>query len=222
MPSAHSSPDDATAVIGPNAAIQLLDVLRAEVDPPTVQRILGQADVAGWADAPPAHMVDERPVAALHRATRAILGPERSARILTEAGLRTGDYILANRIPRPARLLLKALPARLSARLLAKAITAHAWTFIGSGRFAYADAKGLDFEIRDNPLCAGETSATPLCVWHAGVFTRLYQVLVSPGAVAVETHCRAQGDSCCRFTIRGLGQKNNGRAAMSGERPLPL
>ena len=48
---------------------------------------------------------------------------------------RTGDYLLAHRIPKPVQALLKRLPAPLAARVLLAAITRHAWTFAGSGRF---------------------------------------------------------------------------------------
>jgi divinyl protochlorophyllide a 8-vinyl-reductase len=195
---------DSVALVGPNAAIQLLRALEAATDAETVRRILAAAGAPEWADRPPAEMVDERPVAAFHRATRAALGPERARAILTEAGLHTGDYILANRIPAAARAALKALPAWASSRLLARAITAHAWTFVGSGQFSARRAGGLIFEIARNPFCAGETSAEPLCVWHAAVFQRLYRALVSPGANVVETHCRARGDACCRFSVTGI------------------
>ena len=191
-------------VIGPNAVTQLLSALRHDAEPDLVQRVLATAEVTNWADWPPAHMIDERPVAAFHRATRLLLGAERSDRVLADAGRRTADYILANRIPRAARHVLKALPARMSAHILARAIAAHAWTFAGSGRFACTGVDGLSFEIWGNPLCSGEDSSTPLCVWHAAVFKRLYQTLVSPKAIAVETHCLARGDACCRFAVRGI------------------
>ena len=162
------------------------------------------AGVEDWAAQAPADMVDERPVAALHRATRSILEPQSALAILAEAGSRTGDYIVANRIPVWARAILKVLPAALSSRALARAITAHAWTFVGSGRFVCKPGKDPTFEIWSNPLCAGETSAAPMCVWHAAVFERLYQALVSPRAKAVETHCSARGDACCRFAVSGI------------------
>ena len=201
--SAGRTPEAAPAVVGPNAAIQLIDVLRLATDPETVERILVTAGVPEWGERPPDRMIDERLAAALHHATRASLEPDRSRAILTEAGSRTGEYILANRIPAAARAALKPLPSWISSRLLARAIAAHAWTFVGSGRFSSSRASGLVFEIAMNPFCAGETSAEPLCVWHAAVFQRLYRTLVSPGTTVVETHCRARGDVCCRFALNG-------------------
>lgn len=202
--SAGRTPETAPAVVGPNAAIQLIDALRLATDPETVERILATAGVPEWGASPPEKMIDERLAATLHRESRAALDPDRSRAILTEAGSRTGDYILANRIPAFARAMLKALPSWLASRLLARAIAAHAWTFVGSGRFSSSRADGLVFEIADNPFCAGESSAEPLCVWHAAVFRRLYQALVSPGTTVVETHCRARGDACCRFALNGI------------------
>ena len=192
------------ARVGPNAVIQLLGVLREAADPGTVQRIVAAAGAEAWAKSLPTDMVEERPVAALHRATRATLDPETAQKVLTEAGARTGAYLLANRIPVWARAILKALPARISSRMLAKAITAHAWTFVGSGRFVCDPAAGPVFEIGSNPFCAGERYDRPICVWHAAVFETLYQALVSPAATVVETDCCARGDACCRFAVHGI------------------
>ena len=191
------------AVVGPNAAIQLIDALRLATDPQTVARILATAGVPEWGAAPPEAMIDERLATALHRATRETLDPERARAALTEAGRRTGDYILANRIPAAARRVLKASPAWAASRLLSRAIAAHAWTFAGSGRFACSRAGGLAFEIADNPFCAGTAAAEPICVWHAAVFERLFRALVAPGATFVETECCARGDARCRFRLVG-------------------
>ncbi len=191
--------------VGPNAAIQLLNVLPLAADPETVRRIIVTAGVQDWAAEAPTDMVEERPVAALHRATRSILDSQSALAVLAEAGSRTGDYLLANRIPIWARAILKAAPAAVSSRLLARAIKAHAWTFIGSGRFVCdSSSSALNFEIWSNPFCAGEKSEAPGCVWHAAVFERLYQALVSPRAKVVETHCSARGDACCRFAVHGV------------------
>ena len=190
--------------VGPNAAIQLLRVLPLAADAETVRRIVETAGVEDWAIQAPTDMIEELPAAALHRATRSILKPEIALAVLAQAGSQTGEYLLANRIPVWARAILKALPAALSSRLLSRAITAHAWTFVGSGRFVCNPGEDLNFEIWSNPFCAGETSAAPACVWHVAVFERLYQALVSPRAKVVETHCSARGDACCRFAVSGI------------------
>jgi divinyl protochlorophyllide a 8-vinyl-reductase len=201
------------ARIGPNAIHQLVAVLdrregRAARD--------GLCAIAGIVPPPPdAGLWPEAEAAALHRAVRRAL-PGRAAAILSEAGAATGDYILAHRIPRPAQWALRRMPRALAARLLARAVAAHAWTFAGSGTFriagdriaSAADAAGerrpapaLVFEIEGNPLIAGERADRPLCAWHAAVFARLFSRLVWPEAAVTETCCAARGDARCRFEL---------------------
>ena len=186
--------------IGPNAVLQLVEALKARDFADLVGPLFRHAAAADWLEAPPSAMVDERRVARLHREVRIVLPAAEAAATLAEAGRRTADYILANRIPTPAQVALKLLPAGPAAQILVRAIRANAWTFAGSSRFE-ATAKGSQavFILRGNPLCAGEIAAEPVCVWHAAVFQRLFQVLVSPRAKVVETHCEARGDDRCRF-----------------------
>ena len=188
------------ARIGPNAVLQLVESLAARDLADLTGPLFRHAGVADWLEAPPRAMVDERRVARLHREVRTVLPTGEANATLAEAGRRTADYILANRIPAPARALLKTLPAGPAAGMLVAAIRANAWTFAGSSRFE-ATAKGSQavFILRGNPLCAGEIAAEPVCVWHAAVFQRLFQVLVSRRASVVETHCEARGDDRCRF-----------------------
>jgi divinyl protochlorophyllide a 8-vinyl-reductase len=144
-------------------------------------------------------MIPEGEAARLHQQLRRE-EPGKAARLAEEAGRLTAEYILAHRIPKPVQWLLKALPAGLAARLLAKAIEKHAWTFVGSGRFRIIDA--WTFEIENNPLICGEASDHCLCHWHAGVFARLYQELVSPTCQCEETCCGAvTGGGVCRFEL---------------------
>jgi bacteriochlorophyll 4-vinyl reductase len=129
--------------------------------------------------------MDEAPAARLHQALRAEM-PEVAPMLAREAGWRTGDYILAHRIPKPAQRLLRLMPARLAAPILARAVKnlrgvgavpgglAHAWTFCGSGEFRLVSTWPVVFEIADNPVVRGEHSETPLCHWHAAVFERLF------------------------------------------------
>jgi len=144
-------------------------------------------------------------VARLHQTVRSVAPEGEGMLLMAEAGRLTADYILAHRIPRPAQALLKILPARLAARVLVPAIGAHAWTFAGSGRFSGCAGPPTVFELTGNPLCAGERATEPVCAWHAAVFQRLFQVLVSPAARVAETSCEARGDSCCRFVLDWRG-----------------
>jgi divinyl protochlorophyllide a 8-vinyl-reductase len=181
--------------IGPNAVLQLKPVLDRAGGEALSARLCAEAglgEVRGDQG-----LIDEVPVARLHALVRAQL-PEPDP-ILRAAGLATGDYILANRIPGPVRTLLKWLPAPLAARLLSQAIAKHAWTFAGTGSFSVVDP--WTFELQDNPLIRGEVADRPLCVWHAGVFERLYQTLVDRRLTCRETACAAMGAPACRFEL---------------------
>jgi divinyl protochlorophyllide a 8-vinyl-reductase len=185
--------------IGPNAILQTIAVLDHCEGRAFRDRVMARAGVTE----PPADagMLPEADCAAVHRALRETC-PERAEGLLRLSGLSTGDYILAHRIPRPAQVLLRLLPKPLAARLLAKAIARHAWTFAGSGTFRIAAWHPLTFEVDGNPLIRGERADHPMCHWHAAVFERLYARLVWPGAVVREVACSAAGDAICRFVIR--------------------
>ncbi len=161
------------ARIGPNAILQLLPVLdrlqgRAARDRLLRGIALPPADAGMWPEAA---------CRAAHLAVWQGCG-DRAGTLLAAAGQGTADYILAHRIPRPAQALIRALPAALGARLLTAAIARHAWTFVGSGRFAVLSRRPLTLQISDNPL---EFPGKP-CVWHAAVLARLFQALVWPKA----------------------------------------
>ncbi|MBI1416484.1 MAG: bacteriochlorophyll 4-vinyl reductase [Limimaricola sp.] len=185
-------------VIGPNAVTQLLAVLADAGQAEVATRLMARAGCA----VPDLDkgLIDEAPVARLHQALRTDY-PDEAAGWAAAAGTRTADYILARRIPKAAQGVLKALPAVLSAPLLARAIAKNAWTFAGSGRFRVVSTRPITFEIADNPVVRGETADHPLCDWHAAVFTRLFQVLVDRRLVARETECCATGAPACRFEI---------------------
>ena len=185
------------ARIGPNAILQHLPVLDDAIGERLRSALLHRAGVAE----PPADagMLPEDEVARLHHAVRLFL-PDRAPDIQRAAGLATGDYILAHRIPRLAKWLIRVLPAPLGARLLALAITKHAWTFAGSGAFRVLGYGPLRVEIRDNPL-AQQAAEAPICHWHAAVFERLFDALVWPDVHVVEEHCTAMGAPACIFRI---------------------
>ncbi|MGP9810297.1 bacteriochlorophyll 4-vinyl reductase [Rhodopseudomonas sp. NSM] len=199
LPATDAGTGPAVAEIGPNAVTQLINALDAAGLQPAASEIFSEAAASDWLAHPPTAMVDERPVAAIHQTVRRLLPQQQAASVLADAGRRTGDYILAHRIPKLAQMVLKLMPAPIAARMLTKAITAHAWTFAGSGKFSAKVGKTVTFEIVANPLCAGEHTDHHVCVWHASVFQRLFQVLVSPYTRVTETTCGARGDDCCRF-----------------------
>jgi len=181
-------PPDTAARIGPNAILQLIPVL---------DRLQGRAErdsLLHGIDLPPddAGMWPEAQCRAAHLAVWQGCG-DRAAEILATAGQGTADYILAHRIPGPAKALIRALPAPLGARLLTAAIAKHAWTFAGSGRFHIAAHRPLMFEITANPLAF---PGRP-CPWHAAVFARLFRCLLWPAA---RVECSDHGN-CNRFVI---------------------
>lgn len=139
----------ATAHIGPNAILQHLPLLQSSLGPGATAALLAQA---GLAQPPAAHgMVAQATVARFHNAVTQHLGAGAPA-LQWAAGVGTGRYILANRIPRPAQALLRALPATWGARLLTRAILQHAWTFAGSGQLRVAQRRPLGLELHQNPL----------------------------------------------------------------------
>jgi len=185
------------ARIGPNAVLQHLPLLDAALGRRMRDALLLRAEVPE--PAPDAGMLPQDQVARLHQAVRLYL-PDRAPAIQRAAGLATGDYILANRIPRAAQGLIRALPATLGARLLSAAIAKHAWTFAGSGQFRVVANHPLTFEIADNPLARGPAHG-PVCAWHASVFERLFSALVWPDLQVIETACCAMGAPACRFEL---------------------
>lgn len=179
--------------------LQLLPVVAERLGAARVDPLLTLAGLAGPPDG--TAMIPQGEAVRLHRALRAA-EPVAWPALLAEAGARTADYILANRIPAPARGLLRLLPAGPAARLLSRAIARHAWTFAGTGRFRAVDS--WTFEIAGNPFVGGETSAHPVCVWHAAVFEGLYSSLVSGRCRCREVRCGAQDGAggVCRFAVR--------------------
>jgi len=187
--------------IGPNAITQMAAALEAAIGSSLTRRLFTEAGLDAHLQAPPEAMVDERDVTALHRTMRRHIGLEPAEGIHHAAGRATGDYLLAHRIPLPAQRLLRILPARWSARLLAVAIRRSAWTFTGSGRLRIEWGSWPAFVLEDCPLCRGAREARPCCSYFAATFSRLYERLVSPDIVVHEIRCAAMGMPHCRFEL---------------------
>lgn len=183
--------------VGPNAVTQLAAALEARCGGPLTDAVFAAGDVFAYRLNPPAAMIPQDIAIRAHRALFKLMHPNEAEAIAFDAGLRTGDYLLAHRIPKPAQLVLKVLPKRQAADLLISAIAKNAWTFAGSGQFAARRIKDcVTIDLFDNPL------ATNPCAWHRGVFQRLFSRLVAPGVRVVETQCCADGAPSCRFEIR--------------------
>ena len=194
----------ASASIGPNAVIQVAGALRDRFGPlladPLVLRATGYTMASM-----PSSMIDEREAQALVRAVVDKVGPWLATSVLREAGHRTGDYLLANRIPRVAQWVMRAAPKRVALSLLLKAMAANAWTFAGSGHFriqSTPDAPELLFE--SCAMCRGMHEDRPMCDFYAGTFERLIQAVVAKHASVTEVECMAHGGAVCRFTLHGV------------------
>ena len=187
--------------IGPNAIIQTAEALRLLRGDAAARSVFATAGLEAYLTAPPADMVDEAEVIRLHRALRAALD-EDSARVSSiKAGQLTAAYLLAYRIPPAAQRLLRLLPARLASHALSRAISAHAWTFAGTGRFTARPGKPTIYDISHCPLCRGQRADHALCDFYAATFATLFAELVHPHARAREISCQATGASACRFEI---------------------
>lgn len=188
--------------IGPNAVIRVAEVLTEEMGAATTRSLFAAAGLSRYLDAMPDEMIDEDEVTALHAVLRDRVGVARARHVGWQAGHRTGDYLLAHRIPKFAQILLKRLPSHLSSNLLLRAIGRHAWTFAGSGTFSVRPGHPLRLVIAGGPISRGANTSEAVCDFYAATFERLYRELVDPRTTAVETACAAAGAAECVFELR--------------------
>lgn len=189
-----AEPSCRSAKIGPNAAIQLSEAFSANGMKDLAVQIYSKAGCESLLSHPPQDMIDESVVARLFGNVVTGLPPEMATKILSDAGKRTGEYVLANRIPRFARFILPHLPKRLAFHILLRAISKHAWTFAGSGQLVVCKQNSPKLVILKNPV------ATKLgCKWHVAVFNVLFSRLVSDKINVHEVTCCGKGESRCTF-----------------------
>ncbi len=188
--------------IGPNAITRMAEALAEEVGSAATRRVFAACSLAHYLDAPPAQMVAEADVSALHAAVVRELDLDTVRAVCRSAGLRTADYLLAHRIPRLAQGVLRRLPPGLASRLLLAAIARNAWTFVGSGQFQATGGASPRIAIAGCPICQQLRTATPACAYFAATFERLYRELVHPTAIAYEVECAAMGAAACVFQVR--------------------
>jgi divinyl protochlorophyllide a 8-vinyl-reductase len=155
----------------------------------------------GYGEEPPAAMVPEEDVSALYRTLRLALDAPRARGIACSAGTKTAHYVLANRIPRPAQLLLRCLPAKVAAPLLLTSIARHTWTFAGSATVNF-QTRPPRITIAGCPICRASCGEPALCEYYAASFETLFRTLVSRRAIVRESACEASGAPACVFEIR--------------------
>ncbi len=190
------------ARIGPNAIIRTVEALRERLGAPAAGEVLRAAELEQYVTALPAAMVSELNVIALYRSLRAQLDEQQANAVAHAAGLKTADYLLANRIPRPAQIVLRLLPARFASPLLLGSITRHTWTFAGSGTVSVIAGPPVRITIAGCPICRGATGKAPLCTYYTATFEGLFRTLVSARSTVREIACEASGAPACVFEIR--------------------
>jgi divinyl protochlorophyllide a 8-vinyl-reductase len=190
------------ARIGPNAIIQTLEALRELRGGGATDDLLLAAGLERYAAESPTAMVPEGDVSLLYRMLRTRLGEPEANATMRLAGAKTAAYLLANRIPRPAQVVLRRLPARFAAPLLLSSITKHTWTFAGSGVVSIASGPPLRIAIRSCPICRGAVGDRPHCSYYAASFEGLFRVLVDARSSVVEVACEGSGAPSCVFEFR--------------------
>jgi divinyl protochlorophyllide a 8-vinyl-reductase len=197
--------------IGPNAILRLIEALDERCGRSVTEAVFQAAGQDGHLRSVPGEMVDERAITALYTALPVQLGFAQAADVAARAGLLTGEYLLANRIPAAAQRIMKLMPAPLAARTLLAAIDMHSWTFAGSGIFErtpvqHAGGGGRSrvywrLTIKDCPLCRGVRFPEPACAYYAATFERIFRELVATSARVVETQCQSNGAESCVFEV---------------------
>jgi len=187
--------------IGPNAVLQVIESVTARFGRGATGALFHAAGLSHHLAQRPDTMVSERDVAVLQLQLRETFGPDLAKEIAWDAGCRTGDYLLAHRIPTFAQVVLRFVPASIAGRVLAKAIGKHSWTFVGSGTFRMTPGKPFVFSIQGNPICSKISSDVPVCDYYAGTFERIFRVVVHPNSRVKEVACESTGAAACVFEI---------------------
>ena len=205
-PHEHAAPT-VSSRIGPNAIIQVAFELQSRFGRARAEQLV--FDATGYRlDALPTEMVAESEAQALARALVAQLGVTLATNILREAGHRTGDYLLAHRIPRVAQWVMRLAPRRIGLSILLRAMQSNAWTFAGSGQFVITPPSSTthvpDLVFTSCAMCRDMHETQPMCDFYAGTFERLIRAVVSRYAGVFEVQCMALGDAQCRFELQGI------------------
>ncbi len=199
MASAGHAHADVAGRIGPNAILQTVAVIRARYGEEDAARVI--AGTPWRLDRLPTEMVPEEDVLSVVHATLRRFGAEEGHRVMDASGVGTARYLLANRIPRIAQVVMKLAPASIALRILLTAIQRNSWTFAGSARFVVRYGSPTVVEFHECAMCRGLHGADSECQFYAATFRELLLTLVSPRTRVTETACMAAGASCCRFEL---------------------
>lgn len=184
------------ARIGPNAIIQTVAALRDHYGIAPANALLAQSGQSHLIEQLPTEMVPESEFHVLVQALASQIGAEQVVRILDDAGQRTADYLLTHRIPRFFQRLVRVLPRRIGLWLLLKAISQHAWTFVGSGQFRFAVTHHPTLQLK-----VTYPSVSPVASFYGGTFTHLIHTLIDQRATVQTSTSQDTGGILCLYTL---------------------
>lgn len=183
-------------MMGSQTVLPLVAAVERRLGTEAVAQLLDEARFLHLPD--PGEPVRERQVAVLHQSLRRN-HPDTAEEIQREAARDAVEWIMANRMPARARLLLTNMPYPLAVWMLGRHAVQNAWTFGGSGKFSILGTN--EFQLIDNPTVRGEHSASPICVWHEELFQHTFRRMAHSRLCCVETSCMAAGADACRFRL---------------------
>jgi divinyl protochlorophyllide a 8-vinyl-reductase len=183
-------------MMGSQSVLPLVAAAERRLGAEAVARLLDEARFLHLPD--PGDPVRERQVAVLHQSLRRN-HPDEAEAIQREAARDAVEWIMAHRIPARARMLLTGMPWPIAVWMLGRHAVQNAWTFGGSGQFTLLGTS--EFQLVGNPMVRGETSNSPICVWHEELFQHTFRRMAHSRLRCVETDCMAAGAEACRFRL---------------------
>lgn len=183
-------------MMGAQTVLPMVAAIERSLGPAVVAQLLDEARFARLAEH--GEHVRERQVAILHQALRRQY-PEQAESIQREAARDAVEWIMQNRIPARARLLLSGMPWAMAVWMLGRHAAQNAWAFGGSGRFELLSTS--EFQLTDNPLIRGEHSTHAICAWHEELFQQTFRRMAHSRLRCTEASCMAAGADACRFRL---------------------
>jgi divinyl protochlorophyllide a 8-vinyl-reductase len=182
------------ARIGPNSIIQTVAALEATYGKSQAEKMLSKIGQGYLVGNLPKEMVEEAKFHTLVGALQKEIGETATSRILQESGERTARYLLKVRIPGIFQKFVKLLPPRPAFQLFLFAISKNAWTFAGSGEFAYTMTRPPEISVK-------VTFPTQPVVgnFYLGTFTALLQELINPKTKIKADIRKENGDIRCNY-----------------------
>ncbi|MEI6046508.1 MAG: bacteriochlorophyll 4-vinyl reductase [Chloroflexota bacterium] len=189
------------AKMGPNSIIQTVGALKEFYGTTKALEILKQGGKERLGLELPSEMTDQREFISLSQMLFRQLDIDPAMRILKRSGQRTAHYLLKNRIPKFAQVILHLLPRQLGLKLLLTAIGKNAWTFAGSGTYSFVLGKSPTITLQNCIGCLDIQASKPVCSYYAGTFETLLKNIIDTRIQVEEIKCQANGASACTFSV---------------------